>query len=82
MRCGGKALEIPFTLTFGDVSAGRTVVCEDSFRAITIAVNAGRADRALRAAASDPIVLSRVHRVNQAPAGKVAVIDAVPSRVT
>ena len=45
LRCGGRTSEVPFTLSFGEVPGGRTVVCEDSFRAITIAVNGGRADR-------------------------------------
>jgi S-adenosylmethionine hydrolase len=45
LRCGGRTSEVPFTLTFGEVPGGRTVVCEDAFRAITIAVNGGRADR-------------------------------------
>ena len=64
LRCGGRALG-------GAVHAqpsarcrrGRTVVCEDSFRAITIAVNGGRADRMLRAGSGDPVVLGRVHRL-------------------
>jgi S-adenosyl-L-methionine hydrolase (adenosine-forming) len=82
LRCSGKVLEVPFTLAFGDVHAGHTVVCEDAFRAITIAVNSGRADRVLRAAPGDAIVLSRVHRVSGRPAGtKLGVVDAPPSPV-
>ena len=79
LRCGGRAVEVPFTLTFGEVPAGRTVVCEDSFRAITIAVNGGRADRVLRAASGDPIVLGRVHRLLGSAAAKVSVVDGRPS---
>jgi S-adenosyl-L-methionine hydrolase (adenosine-forming) len=79
LRCGGRAMEIPFTLTFGEVPGGRTVVCEDSFRAITIAVNRGRADRALRAGPGDPIVLGRVHRLLGSAATKVPVVDGAPS---
>ena len=63
LRCGGRTLEVPFTLASARCRGGRTVVCEDSFRAITIAVNGGRADRALRAGSGDPVVLGRVHRL-------------------
>ena len=80
LRSGGKVVEVPFTLAFGDVQAGRTVVCEDAFRAITIAINSGRADRFYRATPGDPIVLSRVHRLSPvAPTVKVGVVDAAPS---
>jgi S-adenosylmethionine hydrolase len=79
LRCGGRAMEIPFTLTFGEVPAGRTAVCEDSFRAITIAVNGGRADRVLRAGSGEPVVLSRVHRLLGTAATKVPVVDGAPS---
>lgn len=82
LRCGGRALEVPFALTFGEVPAGRTVVCEDSFRAITIAVNGGRADRVLRAGSGDPIVLGRVHRLLGSAATKVSVVDGRPSSFT
>src|SRR6266536_1684283 len=82
LRCSGKVMEVPFTLAFGDVQTGRTVVCEDAFRAITIAVNSGRADRVLRASPGDPIVLSRVHRQSAPAAGtKLGVVDAPPSPV-
>lgn len=79
LRCSGRTFEVPFALTFGDVPPGRTVVCEDSFRAITIAVNSGRADRVLRAGSGDPVVLGRVHRSVGAPAVKVSVVDGRPS---
>lgn len=79
LRCGGRALEVPFTLTFGEVPPGRTAVCEDSFRAITVAVNGGRADRVLRAGSGDPVVLGRVHRLIGAAATKVPVVDGRPS---
>lgn len=80
LRSGGKVVEVPFTLAFGDVQAGRTVVCEDAFRAITIAVNSGRADRVYRATAGEPIVLGRVHRQSvPVSTGKVGVLDAAPS---
>lgn len=79
LRCSGKEMKVPFSQNFGDVSAGRTVVCEDSFRAITIAVNMGRADRVLKAGTGDPIVLSRVHYAPLVPAGPVAVVDQPPT---
>jgi S-adenosylmethionine hydrolase len=82
LRCTGKVMEVPFTLSFGDVQHGRTVVCEDAFRAITIAVNSGRADKVLRAAPGDPIVLSRVHRHSpRSTTTKLGVIDALPTSV-
>jgi S-adenosylmethionine hydrolase len=83
LRSAGKVMEVPFTLSFGEVQAGRTAVCEDAFRAVTIAVNSGRADRVLRATAGDPVVLSRVHRqAARDPSAKVSVVDAPPSPVT
>jgi S-adenosyl-L-methionine hydrolase (adenosine-forming) len=82
LRCGGRTFEVPFALTFGDVPPGRTVVCEDSFRAITIAVNSGRADRVLRAGSGDAVVIGRVHRLTGAAASKVSVVDGRPSSFT
>lgn len=79
LRCGGRVLEVPFALAFGEVPAGRTVVCEDSFKAITVAVNGGRADRVLRASPGDPVVLGRVHRLLGSAATKVSVVDGPPS---
>jgi S-adenosylmethionine hydrolase len=79
LRCGGRTVEVPFALSFGDVAVGRTVVCEDSFRAITVAVNSGRADRTLRTSTGGPVVLGRVHRLAGAAATKVSVVDGRPS---
>jgi hypothetical protein len=79
LRCHGRVFEVPFLLAFGDVPAGRTVVCEDSFRAVTIAVNGGRAAAELRAGSGDPVVLGRVHRLIGAAAAKVSVVDGPPS---
>lgn len=79
LRCGGRTSEVPFTLSFGEVPGGRTVVCEDSFRAITIAVNGGRADRHLRAASGEAVVVGRVHRHLGQAATKVSVVDGPPS---
>jgi S-adenosylmethionine hydrolase len=79
LRCGGRTSEVPFTLSFGEVAGGRTAVCEDSFRAITIAVNGGRADRTLRASSGEAVVLGRVHRHLGPAAAKVSVVDGPPS---
>lgn len=62
LRMQGRMLEVPFTVTFGEVAPGRTAVCEDSYRRITIAVNLGHAAKTLRAGRGDPIVISRVAR--------------------
>ncbi|MEN3361778.1 MAG: hypothetical protein V7637_5760 [Mycobacteriales bacterium] len=82
LRSGGKVMEVPFALAFGDVQAGRVAVCEDAFRAITVAVNCGRASQVLRAAPGDPLVLSRVLRHSvSGPTPKLSVVDAPPSPV-
>ena len=60
VRCNGRTLAVPFTHTFGEVAAGRLTLCEDSFRAVQLAVNAGRADQELRVNRGDPIVIARV----------------------
>ena len=70
---------MPFTLSFGEVPGGRTVVCEDSFRAITLAVNAGRADRHAAGRPGDPVVIGRVHRHLGQAATKVSVVDGPPA---
>ena len=79
LRCHGRVFEVPFMLAFGDVPAGRTVVCEDGFRAVTIAVNGGRAAGELKAGSGDAVVLSRVHRHLGAAATKVSVVDGPPT---
>jgi S-adenosylmethionine hydrolase len=82
LRSGGKVMEVPFTLAFGDVQAGRVAVCEDAFRAITVAVNCGRANQVLRASPGDPVVLSRVLRHSvTGPPPKLSVVDSPPSPV-
>lgn len=60
LRCNGRTLSVPFTHSFGEVSTGRLTLCEDSFRAIQLAVNAGRADQELRVHRGDPVVIARV----------------------
>jgi S-adenosylmethionine hydrolase len=60
LRCNGRTLTVPFTLTFGEVPTGRLSLCEDSFRAIQLAVNAGRANQELRVSRGDPIVIARL----------------------
>jgi len=66
VRCNGRTLSVPFTPTFGEVAPGRLTLCEDSFHAVQLAVNAGRASHELRINRGDPIVIARVP---QQPAG-------------
>jgi S-adenosyl-L-methionine hydrolase (adenosine-forming) len=66
VRCNGRTLSVPFTPTFGEVAQGRLTLCEDSFHAVQLAVNAGRASQELRVNRGDPIVIARVP---QQPAG-------------
>jgi S-adenosylmethionine hydrolase len=73
LRCGGKTMTVPFTLTYGEVARGRLAVCEDSFRTVTIAVNQGSAAAALRARRGDPLVLARVQQAPTAPAAAVSI---------
>ena len=60
LRCNGRTISVPFTHTFGEVQPGRLTLCEDSFRAVQLAVNAGRASQELRVNRGDPIVIARV----------------------
>jgi S-adenosyl-L-methionine hydrolase (adenosine-forming) len=62
LRCNGRTLTVPFTHSFGEVSTGRLSLCEDSFRAIQLAVNAGRANQELRVSRGDPIVIARLQQ--------------------
>jgi S-adenosylmethionine hydrolase len=66
VRCNGRTLSVPFTPTFGEVAPGKLTLCEDSFHAVQLAVNAGRASQELRVNRGDPIVIARVP---QQPAG-------------
>ena len=68
LRCNGRTMAVPFTLTYGDVSAGRLTLCEDSFRAVQLAVNAGHASRRLRVSRGDPVVIARVPQTSGRPA--------------
>ena len=63
LRCNGRTLTVPFTHSFGEVPTGRLSLCEDSFRAIQLAVNAGRANQELRVSRGDPIVIARLPQV-------------------
>jgi S-adenosyl-L-methionine hydrolase (adenosine-forming) len=60
LRCNGRTLTVPFTHSFGEAPTGRLSLCEDSFRAIQLAVNAGRANQELRVNRGDPIVIARL----------------------
>lgn len=82
LRCGGRSLTVPFTLTYGAVPVGRVAVCEDSFRTVTVAVNQGSAAARLRARRADPIVISRLRPAAPVPEGPVRVYDQAPSTAT
>jgi len=70
LRCNGRTMTVPFTLTYGEVAAGRLTLCEDSFRAIQLAVNAGHASRRLRVSRGDPVVIARIPQTTgRVPAG-------------
>ena len=61
LRCSGKARTVPFLVTYGEAPSGALVVCEDSFRTVTVAVNQGSAAADLRARRGDPVVIARPH---------------------
>jgi S-adenosylmethionine hydrolase len=60
LRCSGRTLNLPFSFSYGDVGAGRLALCEDSFRAVMIAVNLGSAARMLRIGRGEPVVVARL----------------------
>ena len=60
VRCNGRTLVVPFTATYGDVAPGRLTLCEDSFRAVMLSVNAGHASLELRASRGEPVVIARL----------------------
>jgi S-adenosylmethionine hydrolase len=60
VRCNGRTLAVPFTATYGDVARGRLTLCEDSFRAVMLAVNAGHASQELRVTRGEPVVIARL----------------------
>jgi S-adenosylmethionine hydrolase len=60
VRCNGRTLAVPFTATYGEVARGRLTLCEDSFRAVMLAVNAGHASRELRVSRGEPVVIARL----------------------
>ncbi|MBV9484612.1 MAG: SAM-dependent chlorinase/fluorinase [Frankiaceae bacterium] len=60
LRCNGRTLAVPFTATYGDVPRGRLTLCEDSFRAVMLAVNAGHASQELRITRGEPVVIARL----------------------
>jgi S-adenosylmethionine hydrolase len=68
LRCNGRTVAVPFTPTYGDVPRGRMTLCEDSFRAIMLAVNNGDASRDLRVRRGEAVVISRVPQPVARPA--------------
>ena len=65
LRCNGRTQAVPFTATYGDVPRGRLTLCEDSFRAVMLAVNAGHASRELRISRGEPVVIARLPQTPQ-----------------
>lgn len=60
LRVGGRSMQVPFALSYGEVAHGRVALCEDALRMITVAVNFGSAEATLRVRRGDPLVLARV----------------------
>jgi S-adenosylmethionine hydrolase len=67
LRCNGRTRAVPFTATYGDVARGRLTLCEDSFRAVMLAVNAGHASRELRISRGEPVVIARLPQQSARP---------------
>jgi S-adenosylmethionine hydrolase len=82
LRVGGRMLQVPFTVTFGEVAPGRTAVCEDSYRRITIAVNLGHAAKTLRAGRGDPVVIARMARHAPEAPRSIGILDPPPEPST
>lgn len=82
LRIAGKTFVVPYTLSFTEMAPGRTFVYEDSFRAIAVVTNMGRAAEVLRARDGDPIVLSRRQAAAGSSEHKVRVVDSPPSTAT
>jgi S-adenosylmethionine hydrolase len=82
LRLHGRTLQVPFTVTFGEVAPGRTAVCEDSYRRITIAVNLGHAAKTLRAGRGDPVVISRVPRTAPVAQEPIGILEPPPQPST
>jgi S-adenosylmethionine hydrolase len=82
LRLHGRTLQVPFTVTFGEVAPGRTAVCEDSYRRITIAVNLGHAAKTLKAGRGDPIVIARMPRPASVPQERIGILEPPPQPST
>ena len=80
LRCGGRTLEVPFTLTLRR-GAGRAARWSARTRSapITIAVNGGRADRELRASRASRWCSAGCTGTSARPPTKVSVVDGPPS---
>jgi S-adenosylmethionine hydrolase len=82
IRCGGKTLQVCYTLTYGEVPSGRVALCEDSFRTMCVAVNQGSAAAQLRSTRGEPIVIARVHDVAASTEQPARVENQAPSTLT
>lgn len=78
LRTGGRSVQVPFAVHYGEVSRGRLAVCEDSFRRITVAVNLGHAASVLRASRGEPVVIARLPVAPAEPARPIGVLDPPP----
>jgi S-adenosyl-L-methionine hydrolase (adenosine-forming) len=67
LRCNGRTLELPFNSTYGDVARGRLTLCEDSFRAVQVAMNGGHAGQELRVSRGEPVVIARLPQLSARP---------------
>lgn len=77
LRCSGRTMTVPFRLMYGEVPPGRLALCEDSFRAVMIAVNLGSAAKTLRLGRGDPVVVARVAQ----PATRSGGHSLAPTRI-
>jgi S-adenosylmethionine hydrolase len=82
LRLHGRTLQVPFTVTFGEVPPGRIAVCEDSYRRITVAVNLGHAAKTLRAVRGDPVVISRAPRMAPHAREPIGILEPPPQPST
>lgn len=82
LRLGGRTLQVPLTVTFGDVAPGRVTICEDSHRHIAIAVNQGHAARTLRAGRGEPVVIARSPRPAARRTEPIGVLNPPPQPST
>ncbi|HEX9774631.1 MAG TPA: SAM-dependent chlorinase/fluorinase [Actinomycetota bacterium] len=62
LRLVGHSLTVPWGETFSEVPQGRTLVLEDSYRFLTIAINQGSARTMLEAQRGDAVIIARMQK--------------------